>query len=210
MTRDQQILAAAERLFSERSFDGVSVDEIGRAAGVSGSAIYSYFSGKDEILSALLGQALDSLLRHMGEPDPDPRAELERIVRAFLDLASAQEGLAAIWVREQRSLADSYRREHERRHRYITERWSNCLVRCFPGRSEDDLTTVARALQLLLMSEALRPPHGRRAPDAEALLVDMALASLSVLERPRPDAGHQESTNATSSVSNASAASSIG
>lgn len=204
MTRERDILAAAERLFFERSFDGVGVDEIGRAAGISGSAIYSYFRGKDEILSALFGQALDSLQRHMGEPDPDPWLELDKIVRAFVELTAAREGLAAIWVREQRSLAETYRREHDRRHRYITERWADCLDRCYPGHTGDEIMTVTRGLQLLLMSEALRPPTGRRARDAESMLVSMALASLA------PLVSDQASANASSASSNVAAASSMG
>lgn len=184
MSREQDILEAAENLFFQRNFDGVGVDEIGRAAGISGSAIYGYFSGKDEILSALLGQAVDSLLRRMGEPDPDPWAELEKIVRSLVELAHAREGLAAIWVREQRSLAETYRREHDRRQRYITERWSDCLERCYPGHTGDEIITVTRGLQLLLMSEALRPPKGRRARDAEELLVGLALSSLALLGQP--------------------------
>jgi AcrR family transcriptional regulator len=200
--RDQQILAAAEKLFFERSFDGVGVDDIGRAAGISGSAIYSYFSGKDEILSALFGQAFDSLLRRMGEPNPDPWAELDKIVRAFVELTAESEGLAAIWVREQRSLADTYRREHDRRHRYITERWAGCLERCYPGLTGDEIMTVTRGLQLLLMSEALRPPNGRRARNALELLVRMALASLAPLG--------QAPANASNASSNLAADSSMG
>lgn len=202
MKRDQQILAAAEKLFFERSFDGVGVDEIGRAAGVSGSAIYGYFTGKDEILSALFGQAIDALLRRMGEPEDDPWDELDKIVRAFVELTASSEALAAIWVREQRSLAESYRREHDRRHRYITERWATCLDLCYPGHSGDEIMTVTRGLQLLLMSESLRPPTGRRAVDALELLVQMALASLAPLAQP--------ATNASSASSKAAGASSIG
>lgn len=202
MSRDQQILAAAERLFFERSFDGVGVDEIGRAAGVSGSAIYSYFSSKDEILSTLFAQALDALLRRMGEADPDPRAELEKIMRAFVELTAESEGLAAIWVREQRSLAESYRREHDRRHRYITERWAGALERCYPGLTADQTITVTRGLQLLLMSEALRPPTGRRSRDALDVLVRMALSSLESLD--------QAPANAINASSKAAADSSIG
>lgn len=202
MSRDQEILAAAEKLFFERSFDGVGVDEIGRAAGVSGSAIYGYFSSKDEILSALFGQALDAVLLRLGEPESDPWAELDKIVRSFAELTSAREALAAIWVREQRSLAQSYRREHDRRHRYITERWASCLERCYPGHTGDEIITVTRGLQLLLMSEALRPPTGRRARDAVELLVRMALASLAPLG--------QTPTKASSALSNSEAASSIG
>lgn len=189
MSRDQDILDAAERLFFERSFDGVGVDEIGKAAGISGSAIYGYFRGKDELLSALFGKAIDNLMIRIGEPDPDPHAELLKLLRAFVDLTRTHERLAAIWVREQRSLADRYRDEHHRRHRYMMERWSDCLGRCYPGRTVEELTTVTRGVQLLLLSEALRPPWGRRARDVENLLVEMALGAIEPLGRRRDTAG---------------------
>jgi AcrR family transcriptional regulator len=182
MTRDEQILGAAERLFFERSFDGVGVDEIGKAAGTSGSAIYRHFPSKDAILAALFDKVLDTLLVRIGEPDEDPVTDLEKLLRAFVSLVKSHERLVAIWLREQRSLAERYRREHDRRHRRITERWVNCLKRCYPERSTDELVTATRGVQLLLLSEALRPPGGRRAKQAEELLVQMGLASLAALE----------------------------
>ncbi|WP_082554075.1 TetR/AcrR family transcriptional regulator [Aeromicrobium sp. Root495] len=208
MTRDEQILAAAEALFFERSFDGVGVDEIGRAAGISGSAIYGYFDSKAEILSSLFDKILDTLLRRMGEVDDDPRRELERIVRSFVELTVESEALAAIWVREQRSLTADDRRRHERRLRHVSERWSTCLDRCYPGHTADELTTVARGLQLMLMSESLRPSTGRHAKDPEELLVAMALASLQALEG--RSSAQTPLANGTSAASKASAASSIG
>ena len=75
MTRDEQILAAAEKLFFERSFDGIGVDEIGNVAGTSGSAIYRHFPSKDSILAALFDKVLDTLLTRIGEPDDDPKAD---------------------------------------------------------------------------------------------------------------------------------------
>ncbi|QTJ70711.1 TetR/AcrR family transcriptional regulator (plasmid) [Rhodococcus sp. ZPP] len=187
--RDQQILDAAERLFFERSFDGVSVDEIGREAGVTGSAIYTHFRAKDEILASLFTRAVEALLRRLGDPDPDPAVELEKLLKAFVDLTTRHERLAGIWVREQRSLAEAYRRDHDRRQRYITQRWVDCLTRLYPRASGDEIVTATRGLQLLLLSEALRPPTGRRARDAEELLLRMARASLGALgarEMPLP------------------------
>lgn len=213
MSRDEDILAAAEQLFFHRSFDGVGVDEIGRAAGISGSAIYGYFDSKAEILATLFDKTLDALLRRMGEVDEDPRVELERIVRAFVELTIESEALAAIWVREQRSLSTPDRRRHDRRLRHISDRWADCLERCYPDSSNDDLMTVARGLQLLLMSEALRPPTGRHARDPGELLVAMALASLGALAAPArasAEAASQAPTNASSASSSASGASSIG
>jgi AcrR family transcriptional regulator len=182
VTRDEQILDAAEKLFFERSFDGVGVDEIGRVAGTSGSAIYRHFPGKDAILAALFDKVLDTLLVKIGEPEDDAVADLEKLFRGFVVVARSHERLVAIWLREQRSLAERYRRDHDRRQRRITERWVTCLQRNHPDRSADDLITATRGLQLLLLSEALRPPGGRRAKQAEDLLVEMAMSSLAALQ----------------------------
>jgi AcrR family transcriptional regulator len=182
VTRDEQILAAAEKLFFERSFDGVGVDEIGRVAGTSGSAIYRHFPSKDAILAALFDKTIDTLLVRMGEPEEDPQADLEKVMRSFVSLTTSHERLASIWLREQRSLAQRYRREHDRRQRRITARWIGCLQRCYPGRSADDIITATRGVQLLLLSEALRPPGGRRAKQAEELLVQLGLSALAALE----------------------------
>jgi AcrR family transcriptional regulator len=109
VTRDEKILAAAEKLFFERSFDGVGVDEIGKVAGTTGSAIYRHFPSKDAILAALFDKTLDTILVRLGEPDEDPIAELNKLVRAFVGLAKSHERLVSIWLREQRSLAESVR-----------------------------------------------------------------------------------------------------
>jgi len=184
-SREQAILRAAERLFFDRSFDGVSVDDIGRHAGVSGSAIYRHFSGKDEILAGLFDEVMEAILVRLGEPEDDPRADVERLLRVYVDLAAQHDKLAAIWLRDQRSLSERYRRDHDHRQRRINDRLAAALQRCFPERTPDEIVTAARGLQVLLLSESLRPPGGRRAPDAGGLLYAMALGCLSVLGQPR-------------------------
>lgn len=181
MKRDEQILAAAEKLFFERSFDGVGVDELGRAAGTSGSAIYRHFPSKDAILAALFDKVLDALLAGIGEPEEDPAAELEKLLRVFAGLAARHERLVAIWLREQRSLGEGHRRNHDRRQQRVTQCWMECLGRMYPAASPDEVITATRAVQLLLFSEALRPPGGRSAGHAEDLLIRMGLVSLSAL-----------------------------
>lgn len=184
-SREQAILRAAERLFFDRSFDGVSVDDIGRHAGVSGSAIYRHFSGKDEILAGLFDEVMEAILARLGEPDEDPRADVERLLRVYVDLAVQHDKLAAIWLRDQRSLSEKYRRDHDHRQRRINDRMAGALQRCFPERAPDEVVTAVRGLQVLLLSESLRPPSGRRAPDAGGLLYAMALGCLAVLAQPR-------------------------
>ncbi|MGC9500044.1 TetR/AcrR family transcriptional regulator [Streptomyces sp. WG7] len=61
-TRREQILREAARLFAERGFHGVGVDEIGAAVGISGPGLYRHFAGKDAMLAELLVGISDSLL----------------------------------------------------------------------------------------------------------------------------------------------------
>ena len=49
-TRREQILREAARLFADRGFHGVGVDEIGAAVGISGPGLYRHFAGKDAML----------------------------------------------------------------------------------------------------------------------------------------------------------------
>src|ERR1700682_6482655 len=52
--RRSQLIAAAERLFAERGFLAVRLEDIGAAAGVSGPAIYRHFPNKESLLVELL------------------------------------------------------------------------------------------------------------------------------------------------------------
>ena len=49
-----RILAVAEEAFDERGIDRVSIGEIVAEAGIRASTLYEYFSGKDEIVWALV------------------------------------------------------------------------------------------------------------------------------------------------------------
>jgi AcrR family transcriptional regulator len=52
--RRAQLLAVTARLFAERGFHGVSIEDIGAAAGISGPGVYRHFPSKDALLAELL------------------------------------------------------------------------------------------------------------------------------------------------------------
>ena len=53
ITMRERILASALKLFSEKGYAGVSVDQIAEAVGIKGPALYNHFKGKESILNAL-------------------------------------------------------------------------------------------------------------------------------------------------------------
>ncbi|MCU1394810.1 MAG: transcriptional regulator, TetR family [Ilumatobacteraceae bacterium] len=60
--RRGELLSIAAQLFAERGFAGVTVDEIGTAAGVSGPSLYHHFDGKEALLGEMLIRISESLL----------------------------------------------------------------------------------------------------------------------------------------------------
>ncbi|WP_343601668.1 TetR/AcrR family transcriptional regulator [Mycobacterium sp.] len=52
--REKAILATARRLLKERSFAGISVDDLARGAGLSRPTFYFYFRSKEAVLLTLL------------------------------------------------------------------------------------------------------------------------------------------------------------
>ncbi len=56
----QQILRAAEDLFTKQGFEGVSMDLVAEQAGVSKQTVYSHFQSKEKLFSATISQACEA------------------------------------------------------------------------------------------------------------------------------------------------------
>ncbi len=61
--RRQEILTTAERLYAERGWEAVTMDQIARSARLSRALLYVYFRDKDDVLLALSAQGLALLAR---------------------------------------------------------------------------------------------------------------------------------------------------
>ena len=60
----RRILSAAENLFEERGIDRTTMAEVISASGIRPSTIYQYFSNKDEIVWAILGDVMEEVAAH--------------------------------------------------------------------------------------------------------------------------------------------------
>jgi len=58
--RTESILEGAKRAFAEKGFDGASMQDIARAAGMSAGNFYRYFPSKNAIVEALIARDLAS------------------------------------------------------------------------------------------------------------------------------------------------------
>ncbi|MBF4136879.1 TetR/AcrR family transcriptional regulator [Streptomyces albidoflavus] len=84
--RRQQLIGVALELFSNRSPDEVSIDEIAAAAGISRPLVYHYFPGKTSLYEAALRRAAEDLAQRFDEPSEGPLgARLQRVMGRFFD-----------------------------------------------------------------------------------------------------------------------------
>ncbi|MFG3131980.1 TetR/AcrR family transcriptional regulator [Streptomyces tendae] len=84
--RRQQLIGVALDLFSRRSPDEVSIDEIASAAGISRPLVYHYFPGKLSLYEAALQRASDDLAARFVEPHQGPLgARLLRVMGRYFD-----------------------------------------------------------------------------------------------------------------------------
>jgi TetR/AcrR family transcriptional repressor of mexJK operon len=95
--RHRSLLATAFRLFLDKGWDGVSVEEISRQSGVAKGFIYARYADKDalftEAIERLMADAVGTL--HLPEPLPDDMEEgLFALGRKLLDVVLQPEALA--------------------------------------------------------------------------------------------------------------------
>ncbi|MFE7902111.1 TetR/AcrR family transcriptional regulator [Streptomyces sp. NPDC057424] len=180
--RRQQLIGVALELFSRRSPDEVSIDEIASAAGISRPLVYHYFPGKLSLYEAALQRASDDLAARFVEPHEGPLgARLLRVMRRYFDFvdehgpgfSALMRGGPAVGSSTTNALVDSVRQAA-----YV-QILSHLGVTDPPARLE----LVVRSWISLAESTALIWLDGRRIPreELESQLVNdfAALAAVS-------------------------------
>jgi AcrR family transcriptional regulator len=178
--RRAALLQSAARLFAERGFSRVSLDELGAAAGVSGPAVYRHFASKQAVLGAILLDASEGLLaggRTVIDAEPNAEATLARLVAFHVDFALANSDVIRVQDHDLDSLTDDDRHRVRALQREYVELWVDVLAQLRPDDARPALRTRAHAAFGLINST----PHSSHvaARVARSILTSMALAALT-------------------------------
>ncbi|WP_322409208.1 TetR/AcrR family transcriptional regulator [Microbacterium invictum] len=184
--RHSALLAEAARLFAERGFTGVSLEDLGAAVGVSGPAIYRHFANKQALLGAILIGVSERLRdggRTVIDRTDDAVSRLSQLVAFHVDFALTDADVIRVQDRDLASLGEEDRRTVRRLQREYVEMWIGVLAAVHPERPEQDLRVRAHACFGLINST----PHSIRTgqgsldqTDVRAILTEMAEAALAV------------------------------
>jgi AcrR family transcriptional regulator len=88
--RREQVLEAARACLQEHGLEAVSMEMIIARSGLSTGAVYGYFKGKDEIISAVVTDGTAAMGRQLApvlkDPEPRPLPEfMEQLLRTIAD-----------------------------------------------------------------------------------------------------------------------------
>jgi AcrR family transcriptional regulator len=94
----RQILHGAGKVFMDLGFDGASMGEIARAAGVSKGTLYVYFADKSTLFEAIVEQEAlgQGKVAFNFDPERDAAVTLDEFGRAYIELLCRPGGGSAI------------------------------------------------------------------------------------------------------------------
>lgn len=172
-------MEAAAELFAERGYSSVTLDDIGREAGISGPGIYRHFKSKESLLGELLvdvsQRLLDSARDRVAHTSSPPQA-LSALVDFHAGFAVDNPTLIVVQARELASLAPEAQHQVRRLQRSYVELWVDAVMALGAVAHREEAAVAAHATLGLLNST----PFSKRldAQQMRARLQSMAVAAL--------------------------------
>jgi AcrR family transcriptional regulator len=178
--RRERIIEAATRLFHESGYHATGIDEIGRAAGITGPGVYRHFASKDEILMVVLDRIWMRLRQGLDAAgDLDDAEALEILIATHVDTTVDKGAEIALMHRELRNLPDNYQAKANRNRRTYESEWVKRIVGLHPHLDTADARMVARSVFWLISAHAADPPRPPMQQDrARGMLRAMAYGAI--------------------------------
>ncbi len=185
-SRRGQIFAAALHLFRERGFHATSINDIGAAAGVAGTAIYAHCETKQALFAEAIGEGAvrikDAMTDAVADPAQSPEAALEALVRAYVRVVLDNADMNACYVLESRYLDAELRSRLIRGERGLQRLWQAQLQAMRPELGDDEARTM---VQMAIFAVVALCVHKSRIESDE--LIELATAQvLGALRSPLP------------------------
>jgi AcrR family transcriptional regulator len=129
MNRDQ-ILQASAKIIRQKGYHAASMQDIAEAVNLKKASLYHHFSSKQEILLALLDQALDLLIEQISvviARDIPADEKLCQAMRVYLGSLDEHAALTSVLLLEHRSLDPEFHHRHLPRRDRFERLWRDLI-----------------------------------------------------------------------------------
>jgi len=130
MTRDEILLAAA-RIFQEKGYHAASMQDIAEAVELQKGSLYHHVESKQEILLALLDEALDMIVKRLQtiqSQNIDPDQKLRLAMESYLSFLAENRSIASVLLLEHRSLEPELKVLHIPRRDRVEKIWQEIIT----------------------------------------------------------------------------------
>ncbi|MFD4829365.1 TetR/AcrR family transcriptional regulator [Streptomyces uncialis] len=130
VSRREELLTAAIRLFDERGFQSVSTDDIGAAIGATGPSIYNHFPSKTDLLVAAVvrgGEQRRAGTERALARASTPRESLDGLLRSYIEFAQRHSHLIGLLIAELDQLPEKERKASRQAQRDYLALWGHVL-----------------------------------------------------------------------------------
>ncbi|WP_458318840.1 TetR/AcrR family transcriptional regulator [Mycolicibacterium brisbanense] len=185
-SRRDVLLKVAADLFLRNSYDGVTVDMICTAAGISGPGLYNHFQNKQALLVAVVESplaALHQFARETAEAEPDPRAALEILVDFHIRSVLTSAPTTLVFMKNEHALPEQDRRRIRREMNLYAEEWISIVGALRPDLSEPEVRLLTHTVFSMLNSVATL----NKGLDQESIVRTMSTAAIKALTSPRDE-----------------------
>ena len=184
--RQRELIAVAARLFAQRGYNAVGINDISGELGLTGPAFYRHYPSKEALLIAVLDDAISAHLEEVGDlvsSITDPLETLHAIVAHHIAFVFTQTENIMTWRTEFRSLPEPDRHRLRYLQRLYTEEWVRTLRQLRPELGIDQVRAMCHAAIAMLQSPT--EFHNKLPREAvEPILNSMVLQALMVSRVP--------------------------
>jgi len=181
----RQIVDGARKVFMDLGFDGASMGEIARAAGVSKGTLYVYFADKNRLFEAIVEEEVfeQRELAFNFDPERDVASTLREFGQAYIELVCRPGGGSAI--RTVMAIAERMPEVGRRFYEEVLEKTINRLAAYLEARvaakdlAIDDCQFAASQFLLLCQASLFLPFIFQAAPPPSAERVTQVVESAS-------------------------------
>ncbi|GAA1835434.1 TetR/AcrR family transcriptional regulator [Pseudonocardia ailaonensis] len=181
-SRREALLGVAARLFAERGYPSVGLDDIGAAAGIAGPSVYNHFASKADVLASVLQRGNEALwltLHHDLARATDPADALRRLAARYSAFVADDPAIVGVLLSEVVHVPADLRSTFRRAQRDYVSEWVALLRRDRPDRDEAECRLRAHAA-LSVVNSLCRIPHLRARPGHVAHTAALAVATLDL------------------------------
>jgi TetR/AcrR family transcriptional regulator, transcriptional repressor for nem operon len=161
----EQVVAAAAKLLRERGIEGIGVDALAKAAGMTHGAVYSHFGSKDELAAAAIRQSLDEIRERWIEDAGGATAPglFNRLVRSYVSRSHRDRPGTGCAVAAMGPEATRHGKDVRRAFSDSTVSLINVMAKTCDGdtdaaRREEAVATISAMLGAVVLSRVVEDP----------------------------------------------------